>query len=544
MNGPNGAVGRLAVAGGQGEPKTLLGVDRLRVRVAQLRGWRRILTAMMLGALAVLALPPLYIVPALIPSFTGLAWLLESDGRARSAFATGWWFGLGYFVAGLYWVANALLTKPDEFGMLAPLAPVGLSLLLVPNIAIACWLARLLAPRPGVGFIITFASTWALMEWVRSWSLTGFPWNLIGSVWTFSDAMVQSTAVIGTYGLSLLTVAAAAMPAEIVRGPDRRSRAWPAATALAVLALFWAGGAARLAVQPETLPTVNGVWLRLVQPNIPQNLKWRKDLVERHVDEQVAMGATPATPAPTHVVWSEVSAPMFLLEDAQTMRRIGEATPAGGVTIVGTVRRTPPGQPLELANSLVAIDSAGRVAGLYDKSHLVPFGEYMPLRDVVPLPAVAAGMADFAAGPGITTMHLPGVPPFSPLICYEVIFPGRVARIDERPAWLLNLTNDGWYGISTGPYQHFAAARLRAVEEGLPLVRVANTGISGIVDPFGRVVARLGLGEKGVVDGPLPAALPQPTLYGRLGNGLPLALIALIACAGTVLSRRRGPPMG
>ena len=192
-----------------------------------------------------------------------------------------------------------------------------------------------------------------------------------------------------------------------------------------------------------------------------------------------------------------------------------------------------------MANSLAAIDSAGDIAGLYDKSHLVPFGEYMPLRDVVPLPAVAAGMADFAAGPGITTMHLPGVPPFSPLICYEVIFPGRVARTDERPAWLLNLTNDGWYGFSTGPYQHLAAARLRAVEEGLPLVRVANTGISAIVDPFGRVVARLGLGEKGVVDGPLPAALAKPTPYGRLGTGVPLALAVVLAGVGSLLSRSR-----
>jgi apolipoprotein N-acyltransferase len=538
VNGPDGAVGRLAVPGGRGEPKTLYGLDRLRVGLAQLRGWRRILAGMLLGALAVLALPPLYVVPALIPAFTGLAWLLESDGRARSAFATGWWFGLGYFVAGLYWVANALLTKPDEFGWLAPLAPIGLSLLLVPNIAIACCLARLLAPRPGIGFIITFASTWTIMEWVRSWSLTGFPWNLIGSVWTFSDAMIQSTSVIGTYGLGMVTVAAAAMPAEIVRVADRRAGAWPAAIAFAMLALLWAGGALRLAVQPPTLPIVDGVRLRLVQPNIPQNLKWRKDLVERHVAEQVAMGETPAKPAPTHIIWSEVSAPLFLLENAQTLRRIGKATPAGGVTIVGTLRRTDR-QALELANSLAAIDSAGDIAGLYDKSHLVPFGEYMPLRDVVPLPAVAAGMADFAAGPGITTMHLPGVPPLSPLICYEVIFPGRVARTDERPGWLLNLTNDGWYGFSTGPYQHLAAARLRAVEEGLPLVRVANTGISAIVDPFGRVVARLGLGEKGVVDGPLPAALAKPTPYGRLGTGVPLALAVVLAGVGSLLSRSR-----
>ncbi len=537
MNGPDGALGRLAVSGGRGEPKTLYGLDRLRVGLAQLRGWRRIIAGILLGALAVLALPPLYIVPALIPAFTGLAWLLESDDRARSAFATGWWFGLGYFVAGLYWVANALLTKPEEFGWLAPLAPIGLSLLLVPLIAIACWLARLLAPRPGIGFILTFAAAWTLMEWVRSYWLTGFPWNLIGSVWAFSDAMIQSTAVIGTYGLGMVTVIAAAMPAEMVRVRHRRAGAWPAVIAIAVLALLWAAGAARLAVQPAILPLVDGVRLRLVQPNIPQNLKWRRELVEHHVEEQVAMGAAAAGPVPSHIIWSEVSAPLFLLEDAQKLRRIGAATPARGLTIVGTLRRTG-GERVELANSLVAVDSAGRVAGVYDKSHLVPFGEYMPLRDIIPLPAVAAGMADFAAGAGITTMHLPGLPPLGPLICYEVIFPGRVARTDDRPAWLLNLTNDGWYGFSTGPYQHFVAARLRAVEEGLPLVRVANTGISGIIDPFGRVTARLGLGEKGVVDGPLPAPLPA-TPFARMGPALPLALALVLALVGSIVSRTR-----
>lgn len=538
MTSGDGYLGRLTLAGNRGEPQTLRGIDRLRVRLAQLRGWRRIATAIALGAVAVLALPPIYFLPALIPAFTGLAWLLERDGRAASAFATGGWFGLGYFVAGLYWVANALLTKPEEFGLFAPLAPVGLALLLVPTVAAGCGLARLLAPRPGAGFVLTLAAGWSLMEWARSWWLTGFPWNPIASVWTFSDAMIQATAVIGTYGLSLLTVAAAALPAEMVRAPDRRSRAWPALAALAVLALVWTAGAVRLWLAPPQTP-VAGVWLRLVQPNIPQNLKWRRELVDHHLAKQIGMGAAPQLPAPTHVIWAEASAPLFLAEEPLRLKAIGRATPAGGVSIVGTLRRTPGGEPGVLANSLLAIGPDGSIVGAYDKSHLVPFGEYMPLRDVVPLPAVAAGMADFAPGPGITTMRLPGLPPVSPLICYEVIFPGRVADDRDRPAWLLNLTNDGWYGQSAGPYQHFALARLRAVEEGLPLVRVANTGISGIIDGYGRVVAKLGLGVEGVLDGPLPPPLPAPTVFAHLGNGIAFALMALFAAVGTGLSRRK-----
>lgn len=535
---PDGYVGRLNAACGYDGPRVLRGLDRMRVRLAQLRGWRRIVTAILLGALAVLALPPLYIVPALIPAFTGFAWLLESDSRARTALASGWWFGMGYFTAGFYWVANALLTKPDEFGWMAPLAPVGLALLVAPTVAIAAWLARMLAPRPGAGFVLALAASWTLMEWVRSFWLSGFPWNLIGSVWTFADPMIQVTALVGTYGLGLLTVAAAAMPAELVRARNRQWPAWPFGVALAVLAAVYVGGALRLAIAPPPHP-VEGVRLRLVQPNIPQNLKWRRDLVNRHIEQQVAMGAAPSATPPTHVIWSEASAPTFLAEDTRHLAMIGHATPANGLTIVGTLRQTPPGTPAKLTNSMLAIAPDGGIVGSYDKSHLVPFGEYMPLRGIIPLPAVAAGMADFVPGSGVQTLRLAGLPPVSPLICYEVIFPAAVADDTDRPAWMLNLTNDGWYGRSAGPYQHFAAARLRAVEEGLPLVRVANTGISGIVDSYGRVTARLGLGEQGVVDGVLPAPLTHPTLYARWGNIPVFALVAIFAIIGAKLSRKK-----
>lgn len=534
---PDGYVGRLNGASGYNGPRVLRGLDRMRVRLAQLRGWRRVVVAILLGALAVLALPPLYIVPALIPAFTGFAWLLESDSRARTALANGFWFGMGYFTAGFYWVANALLTKPDEFGWFAPLAPIGLALLVAPTVALAAWLARLLAPKPGAGFVLSLAAAWTLMEWVRSFWLSGFPWNLIGSVWTFADPMIQVTAVLGTYGLGLLTVAAAAMPAELVRARNREWPAWPFGVALLVLAAIYAGGAVRLALAPPFQP-VEGVRLRLVQPNIPQNLKWRRDLVSKHIEQQISMGAEPSAEPPTHVIWSEASAPTFLADDPYHLKMIAAATPPDGLTIVGTLRRTsPPGEPLSLANSLLAIDHAGHVVAGYDKSHLVPFGEYMPLREIIPLPAVAAGMADFIPGPGVRTLRLPGLPPVSPLICYEVIFPAAVADAKDRPAWMLNITNDGWYGKSAGPYQHFAAARLRAVEEGLPLVRVANTGISGIVDAYGRVIVRLGLGEQGVVDGLLPSPLAGPTPYARWGNLLVFALIAVFAIVGARLSR-------
>jgi apolipoprotein N-acyltransferase len=506
-------------------------LPRLAVGVASATGWRRALLALLLGAVAVLALPPLYIVPAVIPAFTGLLWLLDGARTWRSALLIGFLFGLGYFTAGLYWVANALLTKPEEFGWVAPLAPVGLATILAPYPAIACALTKL-APRPGVGRVLTFAAAWTLLEWVRSWAFTGFPWNLIGSVWAFSDAMLQPAAWIGVYGLGLATVAAAAMPSILSRPAYAGRRGWTAiGLGFAILAVFALAGVGRLVHVGDT-GFVEGVRLRLVQANISQSLKWRRELVDEHLLLQARMGAAPSDRAPTHVIWSEASAPLFLANDAERLRLVGELTPAGGLTLLGTLRTTPPKvEPFQVWNSMLAIDDSGAVVGFYDKAHLVPFGEFMPLRSVLGLGSVAGGSTDFSRGPGVRTLRLPGLPPVGPLVCYEVIFPGAVTDRSDRPEWLLNLTNDGWYGISAGPYQHLVAARLRAVEEGLPVVRVANTGISAVIDPVGRVVVELGLGERGVLDSALPKPL-RPTVFATTGVWGILILCLLIVYVG------------
>ncbi|MBF0394337.1 MAG: apolipoprotein N-acyltransferase, partial [Alphaproteobacteria bacterium] len=215
------------------------------------------------------------------------------------------------------------------------------------------------------------------------------------------------------------------------------------------------------------------------------------------------------------------------------------AVPPGGLLLTGAPRATPPGEPFRVWNSLVVIDERAGVAGIYDKVHLVPFGEYVPLRGVLPIAKLTHGSTDFSSGGALATLDLPGLPPVGPLICYEAIFPGRVTAADRRPAWLLNVTNDGWFGISAGPHQHLASARLRAIEEGLPMVRAANTGISAVADGHGRVVATLGLGERGVLDAPLPNDL-SPTPYARLGDTVPLSVAALLA-ALSLLTRRRYP---
>ena len=290
---------------------------------------------------------------------------------------------------------------------------------------------------------------------------------------------------------------------------------------------------------------VPDVRLRLVQPNIDQRLKWRPELRRRHVLRQVGMSiaaadTTRGVEAPTHVIWAETAVPLALGGDPAALGIIGSATPRGGLVITGALRRTPAGEkPFRVWNSLHAVDDRGRVVGTYDKFHLVPFGEYVPFRGLLSFAKVTAGQVDFSRGSGVRTLRLPGLPPVSPLICYEVIFPGRVADRRDRPGWLLNITNDAWYGRSSGPYQHFAAARMRAVEEGLPLVRVAGTGISGVVDAYGRTVARLGLGRAGVIDSALPAPISAATPYGRLGDRIVLVILIAVAGAGYVLQRAR-----
>lgn len=499
-------------------------------------GWR-LAVAAVLGALGVLAMPPVHFVPALIPSLAGFLWLLQGVRRPRELIATSFAFGMGHFTAGLYWVANALLTRPEEFGWVAPLAPVGLAVILAPFLIVPAAVSRL-ARRGSVGEVVVFAAAWVLAEWLRSWVGTGFPWNLIGTAWTFSPPMLQISAVIGVYGLSLVTVLAAAMPA-VLGGPcvDRR-RAW-VAVGLMFLALFACGigGAVRLAGAGD-VPTVEGVRLRLVQPNISQAIKWRADLLDRHLLDQAELGALDAGPEPTHILWSEAAAPLFLADDSARLAMVAAHTPAGGLSLIGTLRRTGgPRERRELWNSLIAVDHAGAVIAAYDKAHLVPFGEYMPLGGLLGLSGVV-GLADLTAGPGVRTLTLPGIPPVSPLICYEAIFPAAVVERDRRPAWLLNITNDGWYGISAGPYQHLAAAQMRAVEEGLPLVRVANTGISAVVDPYGRIVQSLALGSRGILDAALPQGLLSSPPFARTGSIPVLVIILALIPLGTFVMRR------
>jgi apolipoprotein N-acyltransferase len=505
--------------------------DRLLGHLAARRGWRLWVTAVGLGALAALALPPVHAVPVLLVSVPGLLVLLGAAAGWKRAFWLGFAWGWGFFAAGLYWITHAILTDVANFWWLVPIAVPALAL------PLACFVAgpAALAWRTGPGWprVLVFAGGYVLFELLRGWAFTGFPWNLMGTVWAFGALPVQGAAWIGVHGLSLATLVIAATPLL-----GRRAMLGGAAA----LAGFAAFGLARLApAEPPPQP----VGLMIVQGNVAQEVKWREDqrvpILRRYIEmtREAALAALRDLPEDQTlvVIWPETAVPFLVADDPDVRQLIAGALPQRAILLTGTVRAEfgPDQRPRRVFNSLVAIDPAGQVRGVADKNHLVPFGEYMPLSGLLPIRLVQGGM-DFTAGTSLQPMRVDRIPAFGSLICYEVIFPAQVVPAD-RPAWLVNVTNDAWFGISAGPWQHLAAARMRAVEEGLPLVRAAQTGVSAVFDARGRQVERTGLGTAAILLAPLPAPLP-PTPFAGLGLLIAAILAAACFASGWWLGRR------
>jgi apolipoprotein N-acyltransferase len=542
MNAPAAATGvRLRLA------------ERMAGAIAGLTGWRRLAVAAFCGLLAAAALPPFYLLPLLIPAFTGALWLLAGAGPygGRQAALLGWAFGTGHFAAGLYWVGIAFLVDAERFGWAMPFAVAGLAAGLALFPAFSFWLAFQASRRlrlAGAARLFAFAGAWLIGEGLRAWILTGFPWNLIGSVWAFAPETLQPAALGGVWLLSLMTVLAAGAPALFAEpsqgdAPQRRPLGFAVAVVLLLLPLAaWGFGAWRLAAAPALgSAVVEDVRLRLVQPSIPQAMKWRADQRAANLRLQADLSLRPGHDDRTVIIWPETAVPYLLATEPLLRRELGALVPPGGYLITGAPRVAAADPGGKIWNALLALDTRGEIVATYDKAHLVPFGEYTPLRSLLGLAKLTAGSRDFSPGPGRVTLDLPGVPPFSPLICYEVIFPGAVkaqaAQGTAPPRWLLNLTNDAWFGDSSGPYQHFASARIRAVEEGIPLIRAANNGISAVIDSYGRVVEQINLNDRGIIDAQLPEAAEHSTVYSYAGNALYLIYLLLIACV-IIVARR------
>jgi len=510
-----------------------MNLAELALALGGLAGKKRAAAAIGLGIAAATILPPLHWLPLGFVGFTGLAWMLAGKSPL-AAFAVGWLFGLGHFSSSLYWIANALTIEWWRVGWMIPFAVLGLGALLGLFAGLAASATRALR-LDGAALPFGLALFWALGEFARGHVLTGFPWNLIATAWLASDAIAQSAAVMGAYALSALSVLVFALPAGLAHG------SWqPAAAGLALVALAWAGGSWRLAQADATL--LPDIRLRLVQPNVPQALKWDPDARERNLEELIDLTRSAGFETRTHTIWSETATAFPIWGDlpalAERRAQVSAAVPPGGMLVTGAPRfaREASGE-IRAWNSLHAMEPDGTIVATFDKFHLVPFGEYVPLRDWLPVERIVPGGIDFSAGPGPQLLAIAGLPIASPLICYEIIFPDNVVPAGLRPGVLLNITNDSWFGRSAGPYQHFAATRLRAIEQGLPTIRAAGGGISAVLDAYGRPVALLGLGARGVLDSGLPIALPE-TFFARAGQAIFAALLALLAICAAALRLR------
>jgi apolipoprotein N-acyltransferase len=513
-------------------------------------GWKRAALAFVAGALSVLAMAPFNVWPVLFLTFPVVIWLIDGAAAGRlhgvpAAALSGFWFGLGYFVFGLYWIGYAFLVDAPTFAWLLPFAVLGLPAYLALFTAFGFALARLIWTRDA-SRVLALAVGLTMSEWLRGHLLTGFPWNTFGYALTEPLALAQTASLIGLWGLTFLAVTIFASPAVLIDGRSRVRRPWVApAAALLLLVAMAIFGAARLAQEPTRM--VADVKLRIMQPNLQQDVKFNYAAKADVMQKYLTLSDRASGPQSTGVrdanilIWPESAFPFFLTREADAMAQIADLLPKGTFLITGSVRAPdlPPGTRITRAyNSIYVIDHDGSILSVYDKLHLVPFGEYLPLQDWMEklgLEQLTKIQGGFIAGKLRQPLEVPGVPPALPLICYEIVFPGDIAAEGDRPGWIVNLTNDGWFGISTGPYQHLQQARLRAIEQGLPVVRAANTGISAVIDPLGRVVARLGLGSEGVLDSRLPSAI-RMTVYSKVGD-IPAA--AIVAVALIFVVRRR-----
>jgi apolipoprotein N-acyltransferase len=491
-----------------------------------------LLLALPLGFVSALAFAPVGLWPLMPLAFAALAFLISRSGSLPKALLTGWLFGVGQFVLGLNWIATAFTYQAAMPAWLGWLAVVLLSFYLAVYPALATGLAWRFGQRSPFALVLALTGGWALTEWLRATMFTGFAWNPVGVALVDTFWRGSATAI-GTYGLSMLVVLMGGALFMALRSAGRQA-ALLAAGLLLLGVVGW---------RPWTMPqAASGKAIRVVQPNIGQEDKWREGLEEEAFQRLADLSKLPEGAAPTLVLWPEVAVPVaFQLEGPPPARL---TTPLPPARRAGTLLR--PGGDLLVTgafslvvdrnatlvgstNSVIPITADGRILGRYDKAHLVPYGEYLPMRPLlsaIGLSQLAPGEGDTLEGPGPRNLSLPGWGTMGVQVCYEIIFSGQVIDPRHRPDFLFNPSNDAWFG-AWGPPQHLAQARLRAAEEAIPVIRSTPTGISAVVDANGALVASLPWRTAGAIDGKLPVA-KAATPFARFGNLIPLGLAFLL----------------
>jgi len=527
-------------------------MERLAGRIILLWGWRRLLLAFLAGALAVLSAAPFDFFAVGFVSFPLFVWLLDGAAsgsgsllrRLFPAFAVGWWFGFGYFVAGLWWVGNAMLVEAEEYAWALPIGVILLPAILAFFYGFAAALARLLW-TDGIGRIAALAASLALFEWLRTFVFTGFPWNPIGQAVMPIPELMQSVAIVGMPGMNALAVFVFAAPALLA---SRKHVRLGLSLALLLVALHAGWGFYRLS---QPLPEqVQALAVRIVQPAVDQSEKWDTEVRDRIFKLLLDLSAAPSAtgePRPELIVWPETVVPFLITEKPEALVALDHMLSDGQALLAGVVRvERDPAAPLgaRYYNAVVSIDDRGEIIDAVDKVHLVPGGEYLPFADLfaaLGVDQIVAGPGGYSAGSNRHAMALPTGISAVPFICYEIIFPelvGRDARIGDV---IVNVTNDAWFGDSPGPYQHLRQAQIRAVETGKPVIRAANTGISAIIDARGRILDALAFDTRGTLDRSI-AVFREPPLLPWPAHLVGLCLVAalgLLACLRVMAQRLR-----
>ena len=504
------------------------------------RGWRRTGLALIAGIIAAVSMPPLDFWPLLFVAFPVVLLMLEGiEKKLRlQSFFLGWCLGFGYFIVTLHWIGFAFLVDAEAYLWMMPFAVGGLAAAMAVYWGLAS-LCVALSGRRRLPAALVFAVALAGFGYLRGVLFTGFPWAAPGLASDGMGAVAQTASLWGMPALTLLIVLWAATWPFIFNGP--RLHRVTAVLIIATLPLCWAWGSYRL--QHGVVANVDGIRIRIIQPNISQDSKWRDENARAIFDQLLEMSAraAPDGPPATHIIWPETAVSFLIDESAVAKTELAQLLGGNRTLVTGALRRdvnaTGDGEDNKLYNSILTFDGSGTVVTRYDKWRLVPGGEFLPfewLLEPLGFRKVVMVPGSFAAGQGPVSLAIPGAPAAGFGVCYEAIFPDRFVDPQKRPGWLINVTNDGWFGTSTGPYQHLAQARLRTIEQGLPMVRAANTGISAVIDPHGRILSSLPLSESGILDMSLPQSLP-PTFFADYGELILAVMLLLLLGLGFVL---------
>jgi apolipoprotein N-acyltransferase len=474
--------------------------------------------SLVLGHLAAYGMGPTYVWPLLLICLS-LFWVTFTsfaDDKKWKSWVSGFLFGFGFFVSSMWWIGNALLIGGNEFKWVYPLAVCGLPTLLALFPMMACGLTRQFAKGRSFKSFFVFLTFMFLAEYARGHVLTGFPWNLFGMTWTNNLEVMQILSIGGIYLLSALTLFMFLTPAFMWKGhAPRWIRTIIGLVAMGCVVSLFMFGQQRMNNNPTTYN--QDIVIQMIQPNIPQEDKWdgskrwdnyRETMTLLEPVDKWSEAKTRAIIMPeTTLTYHDIQIPQAM---DYLRGRLSGYSEENIYLLTGALLRDDAGHH----NSLIVMNKDAEFLESFDKFHLVPFGEYIPFQKYIPIPTVT-NFSGFVEGLGPRTLTHAYLPPFSPLVCYEVIFPSRVTA-SPRPEWMVNVTNDAWYGISPGPFQHLAHAQYRAIEEGLPMVRVAQTGISAVVDSYGRIVTASGLNGAANLESLLPTPAPR-TVYSSLG---------------------------